>query len=454
MTGLSRTRVGYTLAILFAINLINFFDRMIPSVVLEPIRREFNLGDTTLGILGTAFTLIYALAGIPLGRLSDRFSRTRILAAGVFVWSVLTAASGVATNFVSFFLVRLGVGIGEASCAPASNSLIGDLFPSDKRSRAFALFMLGLPIGSLACFAIVGYVAQKYGWRFSFFLAAVPGLILAILALLLKEPERGAQESFNLDTSVEVTRPFYKILSVSTVWWIILAGTAINFAAYAMSTFLAAFISRFHGLNIAQAGGLSAIILGVTGIIALPIGGYLADRAHRAHPQGRLLMGAICFVLAVPLLWLGFNQVAGQAQRMTIFLSVGWIFYFAFFISAYPSLQDVVEPRLRATAMALFFFFTYVLGGGAGSLVTGIVSDHFANSVMLANGATELNDAMRGMGLQKALLLLVPAAMLMTAIMTFMASRSFVRDSAKMTNSLMAAQAPTQGSASNIKVHA
>ena len=132
----------YILILLFLINLMNFFDRTIPAVVLEPIRKEFSLDDTALGILGASFTLIYAVAGVPLGYLADRFRRTYILAAGLTVWSLLTAASGLAWSFMSFFWIRLLVGVGEASCAPAANSLIGDLFPSEKRARALGVFML------------------------------------------------------------------------------------------------------------------------------------------------------------------------------------------------------------------------------------------------------------------------------------------------------------------------
>jgi MFS family permease len=150
----------YILILLFLINLMNFFDRTIPAVVLEPIRKEFGLDDTALGILGASFTLIYAVAGVPLGYLADRFRRTYILAAGLTAWSLLTAASGLAWSFMSFFWIRLLVGVGEASCAPAANSVIGDLFPSEKRARALGVFMLGLPLGLLLAFSIVGALAH------------------------------------------------------------------------------------------------------------------------------------------------------------------------------------------------------------------------------------------------------------------------------------------------------
>src|SRR5438477_10419569 len=137
----------YALIVLFAINLMNFFDRQIIGGVGEGIRREWGLSDTALGLLGTVFTLLYAVVGLPLGRLSDRNERRKILAGGVFFWSVLTAASGLARNFSQLIVARLGVGVGEASCSPASTSLIGDLVATRERARAVALWMLGLPLG-------------------------------------------------------------------------------------------------------------------------------------------------------------------------------------------------------------------------------------------------------------------------------------------------------------------
>src|SRR5471030_1194377 len=138
---------GYALFVLFLINLMNFFDRQIIGGIGEGIRREWGLSDTALGLLGTAFTLLYAVFGLPLGRLSDRTARKTILAGGIFVWSLLTAASGLARSFSQLIVARLGVGVGEATCSPASTSMIGDLFPTTQRARAVAIWMLGLPLG-------------------------------------------------------------------------------------------------------------------------------------------------------------------------------------------------------------------------------------------------------------------------------------------------------------------
>jgi len=429
MGGTIQKGAGYTLFVLFLINFLNFFDRALPGVVLEPLRKEFGLSDTLLGLLGTVFILIYAVAGIPLGRLADRLRRGQILGAGVAVWSLFTGLAAVVTSFPGLLMARLGVGVGEASCAPAANSMIGDLYPSQRRARALGLFMLGLPLGSLACFALGGWLAQQYGWRTPFLVAMVPGLLVAVLAWRLPEPPRGSQDQ--AANSAPVGNPFRQILSIQTVWWIIASGAAINFAAYSLNTFLPALLVRVHGLNVAQAGGIAALVLGATGLVGLTLGGVLADRLHQAYPRGRLLLGAIALLISAPLLWVGLTQPSGAVTALTVFLCAGWLLYFLYFVTVYPALQDVIEARLRATAMAVYFFFQYVLGGALGSLATGALSDHFAKSAMAAASATEMTSAFKAIGLNQSLALAVPLAILVTGLLLLFAARSFVTDAAR-----------------------
>src|SRR5688500_9073559 len=154
-----KNEAGYALAVLFAINAVNFFDRQILPALGEPIRREWNLSDSELGALGTAFTLLYAFVGVPLGRLADRAPRKFILAAAVFLWSLLTSVSGFTRTYWQLFATRLGVGVGEAACAPAGTSLIGDLFPPERRARALSIFMMGLPIGIALSYFVASYIA-------------------------------------------------------------------------------------------------------------------------------------------------------------------------------------------------------------------------------------------------------------------------------------------------------
>jgi MFS family permease len=152
----------YALGVLFAINTMNFFDRQVIGAAGESIKEEFQLSDTALGWLGTAFILMYAAVGLPLGRLSDRYKRTKILAVGVFFWSLMTATTGLARRYWEMWLYRLGVGIGEASCAPAATSLIGDLVPATRRAMAMSIFMMGLPVGLALSFLVTGQIIARY----------------------------------------------------------------------------------------------------------------------------------------------------------------------------------------------------------------------------------------------------------------------------------------------------
>ncbi len=420
-----------TLFALFLINFLNFFDRVMPAVVLEPMRKEFGPSDTMLGLLGTAFVLVYAVAGVPLGRLADKARRTRVLAGGVFVWSLLTAAGGAATSFVTMFLFRLGVGVGEAACAPAANSMIGDLYPSGKRARAMGLFMLGLPLGTLAAFAIGGWLAQRFGWRYAFYIAAVPGLVVALFVLFLPEPARGGQEAYQVDATQAVEHPFRKLAAIRTLWWVTISGASFNFASYALSTFLPALMIRYHHATVGQAGGVGAVVFGLTGLLGLTLGAQVADRVHRAFPRGRLKLGAISLLLSAPLLWLGLARSPGEIVVTTAFLAVGWLLWFIYYVTVYPTVQDVVEPRLRATAMSLYFFFQYILGAGFGTLITGLLSDRFAANAMRATGATEMSEGMRALGLQGSLGTVVPLAVLLTGIALLFASRHVAADAAR-----------------------
>src|SRR5215813_4646410 len=188
--GIART----SLVVLVLVNIVNFYDRHLSGALAEPLRREFLLSDTQLGMLSTFFTLLYAVIGLPLGRLADRSSRKRILGGGIAVWGAFTTFGAWAWSFPSLMVSRLGLAVGEAACAPAATSWIGDLYPSEKRSRPLALFMLGVPIGGALSFFFSGPIAHKLGWRAAMLVAAAPALLLVPLLLMLPEPARGAAE--------------------------------------------------------------------------------------------------------------------------------------------------------------------------------------------------------------------------------------------------------------------
>jgi MFS family permease len=231
------------------------------------------LSDLQLGLVGSASTVVYAITGVPLGRIADLRSRKKVMGYGLVAWSLLTGVSGMAWNYTSFLLARLSVGIGEASYTPAATSLIGDLFPSEKRSRAMGIFMLGLPAGLLLGFFSTGVIVVAFGsWRAPFFIAVAPGLLVAVLLLLIDEPRRGAAEAW-CPPSRPVKHPIRSVLRIRTMWWIILAGIAANFSAAAANSFLVPMLQRSYGLSLGTAAMTTGIMVGLTGLVGLTAGG-------------------------------------------------------------------------------------------------------------------------------------------------------------------------------------
>jgi MFS family permease len=213
-----RSHATYALWVLFAINALNFFDRQIGGALAEPIRKEWGLSDSALGALGTAFTLLYAFVGIPLGRPSDRTARKRILGIAVLLWSALTSLSALTRNYGQMFATRLGVGVGEAACAPAATSLIGDLFPPARRARALSIFMLGLPIGIALSYLMSSFIAHAWGWRAAFFVAGIPAVFCAIAVMFIDEPARGMAETQTVVSRPREGSPWRVLLSIPTMW--------------------------------------------------------------------------------------------------------------------------------------------------------------------------------------------------------------------------------------------
>lgn len=426
-----RKQALFALWVLFGINMMNFFDRQIPAAVTEPIRKEWMLNDTQLGLLATAFTLIYAFAGVPIGRLADRGARTKVLAVGVTVWSALTAASGLAWNYWSLFVARLGVGVGEASCAPAGNSLIGDLYPAHQRARAISLFMLGLPIGIFLSNLLSGRIAQAYGWRAPFFIAFLPGVILAVLALKIREPKRGATETYQISGQEQKGSPYWRVLRIPTMWWIILSGALHNFNAYAVNAFMPAFLGRYHGLGLQKANTISAFVLGAVGVVGLLVGGWGADWVSRKRANGRVLLATLSLAISTPCVFLALQQPKGSLVSFILLMGGGWMLIYVYYVTIYPAIQDVVEPSLRGTAMALYFFAMYVLGGSFGTTILGMLSDSFAKQAMTAAGAVEMAEPYRAAGLHSAFYV-VPLVSLLLAGVLFAASRTVAADMEKL----------------------
>ncbi len=427
----------YALAVLFLINALNFFDRQIIGAVGEPIRVEFGLSDSALGALNTAFTLIYAFVGLPLGKLADKYSRKKILAVGVFVWSLMTAASGLARNFWHIFALRLGVGVGEASCAPAATSLIGDLYPAEKRAKAMSIFMLGLPVGLALSFAVSGAVAKNYGWRTAFFVAGLPGLLCVLLVLFIKEPKRGAVETTNVGAKKREGSAYKLILSSPTMIWLILSGALHNFNMYALGGFITPYLMRHHNLDIAEANYVAMIVYGLLGAPGLLLGGFIGDWAKRKRPDGALFVATLAILISIPFFFFSIGVESGDYLMFSALIGTSCALMYFYYAIVYSTISDVTEPAMRGTAMAVYFLAMYLLGASLGPWIIGMISDYFTTQAATAAGITEFTaktlEPFRGAGLRSAMYL-VPILSTLLMVVLFAASRTVKKDVEKINN--------------------
>src|SRR5580700_416833 len=300
-----RQGATFAIVILFLINILNFYDRNIAGALVEPMRKEFHLNDTQVGLLGTAFTVLYAIIGVPLGRVADLWSRKRLLAGGMAIWGVLTALAAVVTSFGGLMVSRLGVGIGEAACAPTATSWIGDLVAPTKRARALALFMLGVPIGGALSYFFSGPIAQAYGWRVAMVLAALPAILLVPALLSLHEPERGAAETHR---ETAPSGSMWVVLKIPTLWWIIASGALLNFNMYAIGTFMPALLGRIHGLKVGPSGIATGILYMTGGLMGGLAAGWIGDRIIKKYKNGRLVAAAAISLIGAPFAYFGAMQ--------------------------------------------------------------------------------------------------------------------------------------------------
>jgi MFS family permease len=412
------------------INIINFYDRNVGGALAEPMRREFGLSDTQIGQLGTVFTLLYAVIGLPLGWMADTRSRKKLLAAGLVIWGALTGMAAWAVNVPMLVVSRLGLGVGEAAVAPTSTSWIGDLFPAERRAKPLALFMLGVPVGGALSYFFSGPIAQAFGWRRAMIVAAIPALVLAPIVLLLQEPRRGAAEA-----TVSAATPrdsigqvMGRLLSIPTFLWIIASGALVNFNLYAIGTFLPAFLGRIHHLNVARAGIATGMVYMLGGVAGGTVGGFWGDSIiNRGGAHRRMFVAALAALSAAPFAYFGIRQGLGALTLAVVLLTISYGLLNMYYGLVYASIQDIVAPALRGTAMAVYFLFMYLLGASFGPYLTGKLSDMMARRAAAAAGSSVISEAFKAVGLQQAMLV-IPVLSVALGLVLWAGSKSMVHD--------------------------
>jgi MFS family permease len=286
--------------------------------------------------------------------------------------------------------------------------------------------MLGLPLGLGLSFLVSGYLAQRWGWRSALFVAGLPGFVFGLLALFMVEPARGAAEKGGVGAARRPGNAVALVLRIPTMWWIILSGAVHNFNMYAIGHFLSPYLQRYHGQTVREAGAVNGLVYCVGGLGILA-GGWACDRAARGRVSGRMEVATLATLLTVPFLYLALRQPPGAVDGFRLWMLPACLLLYVYYSAVYATIQDVVEPALRGTAMALYFFAMYLLGAALGPFATGWISDHFARRAAAADGAQEPGAWHQAVGLHDAMGV-VPLLALVLVVVLFAASRTVRRD--------------------------
>jgi predicted MFS family arabinose efflux permease len=376
----SRRVMLWTLLVVY---ILNFLDRQIVAILAEPMKREFGLSDTQLGLLaGPAFAVFYAVLGIPIARYADKATTNRVwlISVSLAIWSAMTAVCGMAQNFVQLALARVGVGIGEAGCTPAAHSLIADSVPPEKRSSAIAFYGLGIPIGSLLGLIIGGIVNDLYGWRAAFMLVGAPGILLAlVLPKVIGDPRRTADAKEATSTAgpakpaLSISDAAREIFASKAYLYIFIAASFTAFLSYGKGLWTVSFFIRSHGFSTTEAGVAMAIAIGVSGIIGTWLGGKIADIFGKRDKRHLLTLPALGMAIAAPLL---FGSYWVDDWRIALaLLVVPYVLNSAYYGPAYGCVQGLVRLEARAVAASLVVFGQNLIGLGLGPLAFGMLSD-------------------------------------------------------------------------------
>jgi predicted MFS family arabinose efflux permease len=400
------------LALLTLVYALNFVDRQILAILLDPIRADLGASDAEMGLLtGTAFALFYTLAGVPIARLADRGSRRTILAAGLALWSALTALSGLARSFAELAALRAGVGIGEASCVPASHALIADAYPPRRRATALAIFSSGIYLGSFAAYGAGGWLEARIGWRNTLIAVGLPGLALAVAVRALGLERRDARDAPAREPGGDVLR---RVIASRAFVHVALGSGVKSIAGYALLTFAPAFLERVHGMPRSEAGASLGAIIGLGGAAGTFLGGWCADRLAHRDERWRMWLAALATLAALPFVYV-FLFAADATVALAAYFPAS-ILAAVYLAPAFALPQALARSGERATAAAVLLLAINLIGLGIGPPLAGWISDALAPPL----GADSIRWA----------LAVVALSHVWGALHMFRASRAFDRDRA------------------------
>jgi MFS transporter, Spinster family, sphingosine-1-phosphate transporter len=370
-----KTPRTYLLALLTVIMVFNYVDRVAMGLMLQDIKLDLALSDTQLGFLtGIAFAIFYAGMGIPIARWADRGNRVTIISLTVALWSAAVALCGAATSFLQMLFIRTGVAVGEAGCHPPAFSLIADYFPRSERPRAVARYMLGWPLALLLGYFAAGWLNEFYGWRTTFVIIGVPGIVLAALAAFtLQEPRRKAAVVTSPAPQPSLKEVFATLWASAAYRHLLFCFSLSYFFGNGILQWQPAFFVRSHTLQSGELGTWFAVVYGVGGLLGTWIGGELAAR-YAANNERRQLAGLAALYAALAIVGAAV-YLAPDYELAFVVLALSAIGSAAVNGPLFAATQTLVPARMRAMSIALVLFFSNLIGLGLGPLAVGALSD-------------------------------------------------------------------------------
>ncbi len=368
-------RPAAALGVLTGINVLNYLDRYVSAGILPLIIAELHLSGQQAGLLGTVFIFVYAIACPIMGWLGDRGPRLRLATIGVLVFCLATIGSGVATGFLALIFARALVGVGEASYAIVTPSLISDLYRPERRSGALAIFYAAIPVGSALGYMLGGQVGASHGWRAAFFVAGGPGIVLGLSLLLLAEPPRGHLDGRGAAAST----PLSLAESLRTLWarksFVVntVGQTLYTFSIGGLAFWMPTYFVRERGIPLAQASFLFGLCLVVAGFLGTLIGGALGNRSSRRSAQGPFVFSGVALLASVP-----FSLASVLAPAPAIFWPAMFVTLLLLFLPIGPlnaAMTNVLSADLRARGFAVYSFGIHVFGDGPSPTLIGMASD-------------------------------------------------------------------------------
>lgn len=364
------------LAILTGIATVGFVDRIVVNVLVEPLKAEFDLTDTQVSLLGFAFAALYIGFALVAARFAERVRRLTLISAGAMFWSVATAACGWATSWTQLLVARMGVGVGEAIGLTSNQSVVADYFPANKRGLAISCLLLAPPLGAFIGFVGGGWIAQNYDWRFTFLIAAIPGVILSILAwVFIAEPPRGRHDPGASEDVPPFGRVLGRLFLLPSARHLVIGSTLAATLGFGINYFFTALMMRQFALPIGEAGLYAGVIASLPAAISVVLSGWLGDRFGEKHPAAYALVPGIALLIGGPLY--AFAITREDLVLLLALVAVSTLFMFGYLGITFATIQNLMHPRMRATASALLGA-VYGIASGAGPLVLGVMSDGLA----------------------------------------------------------------------------